>query len=443
MQNIDTTSKKISIAPGQSISTVIDNIIVKSAYITDALVQTNTSGAETKTREKPGSKKLQWYSVNPVATVKGWDDKTKNWAYHITFEISEYQVEYIKSQYVKEVSKYAGPYKMYNYYLTGLNSEVLSYEQEYNNLYYVVASTSTAGTPGATKPATTTTGVQATSDANPTSGKSARGSQINENVRAQLNSIADNAEATIKIMGDPDYLMTAVGVAQYNQNQNASEAFSRLYGKDNSINPLNKQLFIQIAFNIASDYGDNGLLDVSDNIQFFDNESVAALGIKGLVYKPYQVDNSFSGGRFIQTLKCFIAQTSDLVTEKTDGSTTKTDPRAETNAARAGTTNTNRTASQSPRLLYSTDEEADDAYNNIGEFDVLPPKYVNQTTSSAYDDMYGGIPYNPDKTLEENKRIEADSVIARERAQRAIDPQGTRLPTTQSNQRRFTRSNTN
>ena len=442
---IDTTSKKISIAPGQTISTVLDSIIVKSSYITDALIQTNTSGAEVKTREKPGSKKLQWYSINPVATVKGWDDKNRNWAYEITYEISDYQVEYIKSQYVKEVSKYAGPYKLYNYFFTGLNSEVLSYEQEYNNLYYVVASTSTGGKPGDTKKTSSPTGVQAASDANATSGKSGRGSQINENVRAQLNSIADNAEARIKIMGDPDYIMTAVGVSQFASDKNSNAAFSALYGKDFSINPLNKQMFIQIVFNIASDYQDNGLLDVSDSIQFYDNEMIAKAGIKGLVYKPYQVESVFSGGRFTQTLQCVIASDSDLLTESSATEADRANQRAETNAAREGNTDNNRTSSTNEfRLLYATDEDADADLENVGEFDAIQasPRDDAKPTTEAFTNIYTPK-YDDTKTREENSAREAQAEQAAERAQRAIDPGPNRLPTTSSNQRRFTRSNTN
>jgi hypothetical protein len=94
--------------------------------------------------------------------------------------------------------------------------------------------------------------------------------------------------------------------------------------------------------------------------------------------------------------------------------------------------------------LYATDEDADADLENVGEFDAIQasPRDDAKPTTEAFTNIYTPK-YDDTKTREENSAREAQAEQAAERAQRAIDPGPTRLPTTSSNQRRFTRSNTN
>lgn len=304
----DPSSTTITITAGQSILNVIDNIITKSNYITDSLKETVSPGVEGQSKDKPELNKLRWYSINPVVKINSFDEKTNNWTYDIVYQIKQYDIAYIRSTEISQVSKYPGPFKFYYHWLTGKNSEILSYEQTYDNLFYTVASMSTKGEDGkVTGVGDSTVAVQnSAGNTDATTGAKNKGSQINENVRAQLYS-PDQTQAKIKILGDPDYIMTLVGV------NNPAE--SKFYGQNGSINPLSGQVFIQVVFNTATDYLSSGILDVSDQLQFYRTDRVQKAGIDGLVYMVNAVESSFARGTFTQTLDCLLVDENRLVTD--------------------------------------------------------------------------------------------------------------------------------
>jgi hypothetical protein len=356
--SFDTTKKIISVVAGQNILNIIDNIIVKSSYVTGALKEITSQDIESETKDNPATQKLKWYTVNPVAKIINRDSRTNNWVYDITYQISPYAVPYIRSNLPGIRSKFPGPYKAYNYLLTGENSEIISYEQQYDNLYYMVASMSTTPDKATTgNTGTVPKGVQAASKhSDPTTGDQNNGSRLADDIRAQLYSPGDQSQAKIRILGDPDYIMTSTGVK-------ATSFANKFYNKDSSINPQAGQVFINIIFNTASDYQPNGLLDVSDKLQFYRTNNVANVGIKGIIYMVVQVDSSFSRGTFSQTLDCLLVDESQLVTDNTErdknqvgGGITSAAEEAEINRAirASGTT----VANTSPQSQQATTNSA-------------------------------------------------------------------------------------
>ena len=318
---ISVDKKTVGVISGQPIITVIDNIIVKSRWITDALTKTVTDDPEGKTKEITSRRELRWYTINPVVTVKGFDTKLNNWAYDITYNIKPYDIPYVKTSLANK-TKYPGPYKLYNYLFTGENTEILSYEQQFDNLYFIIASESTNSSE---RPATTgRTPVAITNtpgNSDPNSGKQNKGSKLNDEVKAQLYSPGDRAQAKIKILGDPDYIMTTTGVDM--------TSADRFYGNDGSISPLGGQVFIQIVFKMAIDYNtkddklvENGLMDVTDKIQFYQTDRISKAGIKGTVYMITQVDSTFSRGQFTQVLDCLMVDETVLLTPEAEAENT-------------------------------------------------------------------------------------------------------------------------
>jgi hypothetical protein len=324
------SSRSVTFPGGTTITQAIDNLIVKSTYITDALIQVNDGKPETTNVANAGGKDLQWYAINPVTKVLGRDKKSGDWAYEITYEISVYEMPYARTQYKSSSPKYPGPFKYYSFMLTGENTEVLEYEQTYDNLYYVIGTKSASSTVNNNKdnkPVGAPIHIQGASSSDPTGGKLYKGSEINDNVRAQMYSLSDQAEAKIKVLGDPDYIMSQIGISQESGDSQttrgqleATQSAKSLYGPDFTINPMSGQVFIQIVFNVASDYDESGLMDVSDKIQFYENNDVERSGIKGLVYKVNQVQSSFSRGSFTQQLDCVIVTASQLVNVENNNS---------------------------------------------------------------------------------------------------------------------------
>jgi len=328
--NID--SRKVAFNPGQSIISILDQIIANSDYVNRALIKTNNERLEVNT--DPGLQdniELKWYAINPIITIKERDSKTNDWAYNITYQISEYEIPYIRTQYKTRKSKYYGACKEYNYWFTGKNTEVLSYEQTYNNLFYTIAPISTNKDDSSSndRQGITNPTYPGSPDISPASAtKTRRGTLIGDAVRATLYSIADQAEATIKIIGDPDFLMQNVGTRLDTDTQGTtsrpqfeSGQFSKLYGKDAVINPYGGQQFIEIIFHTAEDYDNKtGLMDLDKNkkILFYGTEEVQnIIGAKGIVYKIIKVNSTFNRGQFIQELGLILVTPGELLADNT------------------------------------------------------------------------------------------------------------------------------
>lgn len=307
---INTRKKVIGFSGSVSIVSAIDQIIVKSDYIVSTLTKQNNSRIETNAESEPSTGKLVWYVVNPIATCLGRDKLTKDWAYDITYEIKPYLVPYIRSQYVNATSKYYGPVKEYSYLFTGQNTEVINFEINYDNRFFVPLSPSTTKD-GANSNLKGSAPAAANGpvDSNKTSGQVNRATAIVENVRANLYSIADQALATIRVMGDPDFLMDTVGSSI------KSETFSQFYGQNNSVNPYGGQVFVEIIFRVAEDYK-NGLLDVDpkETILFYDKKQQDLLNAKGSIYKINQIESTFRQGKFEQVFEMVIVDPSLLLT---------------------------------------------------------------------------------------------------------------------------------
>lgn len=309
---VNTLSKIIGVAPGVNVAQIIDQVIVRSKYIADVLLAQNTQDVESKSKkETPG--KLKWYTINPNVKIMGRDSKNSDWSYEITYQIRPYEIAHIRSQYVQSKSRYYGPIKKYNYLFTGGNTEIISFDIDYNNLYYTVVTPSTGVNPltnrGSQDP-NIPSSVNGAVDSNKTSGQINNGSAIVNNVRANLYSILDAAKASIRIMGDPDYLMTTVGAKLPE-----SASFGKFYSRDWSINPYGGQLFIEIVFKVAEDYKNNGLLDVDDSqtVLFFPPALQAEIKNEGLIFRVNKVTSSFSRGKFEQNLDLFIVPPSELL----------------------------------------------------------------------------------------------------------------------------------
>ena len=308
--SINTKAKTVGLPAGMSIVSAIDQVVVKSAYIVETLTKEINSRIEAVTEDNSKGV-FTWYYVKPVVTIGGRDKITNDWHYTIKYYIGPYNVPYLKSQYVTARSKYYGPVKLYEYTFTGKNTEVIGFEMAYNNSFYVQRPVTTSEDGSKPKnPATTTPIVPATGvDSNSTAGTRNSGSLIAETVRANLYSVADQALVTIKIMGDPDFIMDSIG------HKLESDSFSKFYGKNDSINPYSGHIFVEIVFKVAEDYKNNGLLDVDPNqtIAFYPIEQQQKIGNRGLIYRISKVTSNFTKGKFEQTLDMYMVPPTELI----------------------------------------------------------------------------------------------------------------------------------
>lgn len=302
---IDKNIRTISINSGTSIIAAIDQIISQSKYIEDAVSEhpreevIAPDGSDVTVDQKE-PKKLRWYNVTPHVQPGEWDKKRNDWQYTIKYVIQEYEIPYVRSLYIKELSPYPGPHKRYNYWFTGKNTEVISYDQDYNLLYFTAAALSSdVETPSSSVNNTAPVVNQPGQNADSTS-KLPGWFEIINSVKTFLYSPGDQLKARIKILGDPDYLMTATGGA-------VDIITKKRYGDDYSINPNSGQVFIEIDFKEGVDYNTStGLLEVNDDILFWDYPASIKSQVKGMAFQVIQVTSHFNRGVFTQDLKTII-----------------------------------------------------------------------------------------------------------------------------------------
>jgi hypothetical protein len=302
---VDKNVRTIQIPTGQTIIQTIEQIVSMSSYISKKLSATDKEQSQYDLQCGPDyvledGKQLAWFNITPIAKTidnNAWDTKRKDYAYEITYVINRYEIPYMRSLYVKETTPYRGPHKRYNYWYTGKNKEILSYEQNFNMSYYVAAvSASTAPIVGDSTDAPMA--VKPSSSYADVSGRAPMTAEILGSVKSFLYSPSDNKDARLKILGDPDYLMTAIS-------GNVSQILKKYYATDLTINPNSGQVFIEIDFNQAEDYDiSSGVMPTNHDIYFWkypDN-----INVSGMIFQVMNVTSTFNRGTFTQDLKLVL-----------------------------------------------------------------------------------------------------------------------------------------
>ena len=333
----------VSNSAGEPIINIIDTIISQSDFVRSKLSSvTKEDPINTVTAEpvdNGSSDLIRWYNITPkikfLATgsgPEGKDIKRNNFAYEITYIIQLYKVPFLRTIYSNALEKYYGPYKRYQYWYTGQNTEVLSFDVSYNFTYQLEnsnsssAKTQTSSNIGEIPIAT----VGAAGARN--AGKEIGTNEEVNSIRSWLYSPGELVKYNLSILGDPDYLMPAF-------NGTIVKQLNRWYGDDYAINPGVGQVFIEIDFKQAEDYDEKtGLLKTDDRILFMDYPKSMNPKPKGFVFMVNKVISSFSRGKFVQRLTGGLPNFS-AATEKNLNSTSVSDPGRSTGYDSLGTNN--------------------------------------------------------------------------------------------------------
>jgi len=289
---------------------VISQIIAQSSYLRDAMRVVYTSQVEpnpeknTDNQNDPNTKKtVSWYNLSAEVTNARWDTVTGDFAYDINYLIQPYETPVIDSAYANPGVKYYGPHKRYDYWYTGKNSEILSYEQNLDNTYFnsildpSVGASTGVGNAGPVDVA----GVPNRPTSQNRQGTLDKGREAQNNYLTSLFDPGAYAMAKIQILGDPDFLIQESA-------SSINSVYSKFYGTNGfTINPNGGQVFIEIDFKEAVDYDtQKGILSINDSILFWKYPEDISKLVKGVSYMVYKVTSSFASGKFTQTLECTI-----------------------------------------------------------------------------------------------------------------------------------------
>lgn len=289
--SVNTNSQTWQVLAGTQIIQLIDQIMRSSTYITDQQkVNFDEDGEQTK-NEKAGSGGVTaWYKINVSAKQLGYDKQRRDHAYRITYTISQYAINQMASIYFPD-SKYRGAHKAYNYWFTGLNTQILNYEQEYNQSYYTTLSGNSSGL--ASPPPTGRDQFKQTHMATSEVRGQGQANYVNEpadSAASFLYSIADFAEVRMKIVGDPAWMQQ--GEAAFGVKTSNFEFTP--FNSDGSINYDSQQVTYTVSFNRPTDYDFNtGIMNVNN---------AAGAPQEKFTYLAKSCKNTFSKGQFTQEL---------------------------------------------------------------------------------------------------------------------------------------------
>lgn len=378
--------KKIVSTNNETIVNDFVSLIIKqSTYMTDALKTLYTAqqyGASGDAiTNNPTKQQLSWYNLSCELKNGRFNTKLNDWVYDITYVIQPYSTPAVYTPFISSSGDYSfyGPHKTYEYYFTGQNSEILSYEQSYDTTYF-----------------------NTLPDASPAPGFSAedytvpmaagkrpnvsRMSGFNKSVDAQnqiLTILYDpQAQITSKltILGDPDYLMSP-------NPSSLNQVYNQFYGSDNyTINPNGGQIFITVDFKEAIDYDiKNGYLSVNDNILFFKYPPEIKKAIKGVIFQVISVTSTFDTGKFTQIITTAVPPLwgSGTYSEDQRVDTEKEAAQAATNSADT------RTATSDPNSATPATSGATPGQNNTAKstdqlVPDVPPSVFSEGTSAPY-----------------------------------------------------------
>jgi hypothetical protein len=299
---VDPNEKQLKFVTSTPILQAIENIIANSSYMRNAVeaVYSNNPNQSDKILTNPDKATISWYNISVKTSNAEWDDKVGDYAYNITYFIKKYITPIVLSAYAKIAPKYYGPHKIYEYWYTGKNKEILSYEQSLDNAYFNVAVAPSGTGQSQGGPADVPTVAHMRPDAVRVSALDKGLDTINTYVTS-LYDPGSYAKIKMTIIGDPDFLIQ-------DSPGSIKAVYDRFYGDDGfTINANGGQVFIEINFKEADDYDTNtGVLSINESIRFWAYPSEIQNKVKGVSYMVLRVTSNFKGGKFTQDLECVI-----------------------------------------------------------------------------------------------------------------------------------------
>ena len=296
-QNYDTNTKNYSINAGTQIVQLIDQVMKNSTYITAQ--QSIAFDEVTKKQIKnPPVKTVQWYKISQIATPIAYDPVRQDYAYDIKFLVTRYQINTPRSPYFPP-AMYRGVHKLYNYWFTGQNTEVINFEIQSSSNYVTPINNSGI----VNEPVSTFSGRFAekrffqTSADESTQGGEGESTLPAAQLASRLYTRADVAKCDIDIVGDPDFI--AQSELFYTSSNLAP------FEKDGSANFQASEVLFEVRFNRPADYDmPTGLTPVYQN-----NTGQSAitgesnLPEESLVFTAIMVKSIFKQGKFTQTIQ--------------------------------------------------------------------------------------------------------------------------------------------
>ena len=317
---IDPKQRAFHFAQAQSLTSIINQIILSSEYATEAL--------DPKKLTPQGF--IKWFKLDVQIELLKLDDLTGDYAKRITFRVVPYLVH--QSIFANATSAPIGydqllkdVVKEYQYIYTGQNVDVLSFNVQINNLFYAGSTPKPEST--AAKTATQDQNIAEKLPSSTQTGKGAGGKAVQaaqmgrarpkrdprllagykggsdqktveQNVAENFQQVfvsgnsADLVTIDLEILGDPYWLVDS-GMANH---FSSSFAPTDQITEDGTMNYESGNVYIYLTFRTP--------IDIDTATGLYDFSQVGEESPFGGIYRVVLCENTFSDGNWKQKLKC-------------------------------------------------------------------------------------------------------------------------------------------
>lgn len=313
---VDKDTFLISTNAGQQMQQFIDLVTRTSTYITDQQTFHLDPNTGSPTPNEKSNEVMAWFRIGANTKPIEWDDVRNDWAYEIEYVVVPSQVSDLKSEYFPK-SKFYGVHKKYSYWFTGTNTEVLSYEVDYNALFYIGmgAEVPKLSTNSADKddqhakvvePPTANSGTLDSKSSEPAS----RGASV-------LYSPTDYAQLRMEIYGDPAFIVqndVFYGLGTYNDR----------FLPDGTINTDGFETLVEVNWNTIEDYDDTTGTAEIKQLEKKNTKQRDITGTDGIIYALTSITNKFSKGEFTQEINGIMREFQESAVKNTSASSSTT-----------------------------------------------------------------------------------------------------------------------
>ena len=303
--SIKITTRNWSITAGMQMSQVIELAIRNSSYIYNQGLTVNLESSDKEQANlKASGKPVQWYKINFQAVPIGYDSRTRDFAYHVIYIISKYEIPNFDSLYFP-IGKFRGVHKRYPYWFTGLNTAIIDFSANFNAAYNMTISggpdVESADAAIRARLSSNTRDLikysVASRSTESSKGAEGRGNEAGANASEYLYAMDQPGGSTVKIIGDPAWIQQGSLCGGITAQDLSVSAFL----PDGTINFDNMQVLFEVVWQRPEDYDLNtGLADpyARQNRQ----NGTPGEPIQTNVYQATKVLNEFRGGKFEQTI---------------------------------------------------------------------------------------------------------------------------------------------
>jgi hypothetical protein len=304
-QNMNIATRNMSLYAGMPLLQAIELIVRNSSYITNqASIEIDEITGELKPTPNSDAIGVNWFNILVDAVPIGYDFKRNDYAYRIRFSVVPYRLQKLDSIYFPP-ARFRGVHKKYPWWFTGENMAVLDYSASFNKAYQLTVSGSPLeGNQLDLIRQRSVTSMQEISfrqfQARSTESDNfadTRANELGANAAEYLYNPSDNANATIRIIGDPAWI--AQGASLYGAD--AVTFATAPFNSDGSINFDSDQVLFEIVWQKPEDYDlQTGKADPYSRTSKLTGTRNP---IQSVIYLARIVTSEFRQGRFEQVIE--------------------------------------------------------------------------------------------------------------------------------------------